>query len=206
MPARCVFSGVRTILLGAAALLAIACGEPQSDAVLFELEAAPATDARLSSLLRRELSRPPEVAALLFQMHAVADRLARLARARARDPEVASFAQESVDELASLHANMRRNCTMQRAESTYYELVGLRGQDVFAELSRDTGRFEQRYLFSLATLGAEFLSVLDNWVSPRAAPGETQAASFLRSTLWALTTRAETLLASLPEPPGSEEP
>ncbi len=190
----------RRVVWGVVAFAAIACGEPQTEALLIELGQAQGSDARLYSMLRREVSRPPEIAALLFEMHAVAERLAHLGSVRATESAVATFARDSLGELKSLHEGMVLNCTSSRAESTYFELAALRGQDVLADLRRGETHFDRRYLFGVATLGVEFAEMLERSVEPRAAAGEARELANLRSLLLKQAVRAETLL----EPPSAD--
>lgn len=184
-------------VLALALLSLVGCGEPQTAGLSAGLGSTQGSDARLSKLLWREISRPPEIAALLFELEAVAERLAHLGSRRLRHKPSLDFARESLAELREVHTSLEQNCTHKRAESTLRELTALRGQERIAELTRGEEQLAQRYLFSVVMLGAEALQIFDEYVAPRAAPAEEGELKKLRAALFSQAKRAEALLVEL---------
>src|SRR4051794_10885926 len=139
-----------------------ACAEPQTASLSTELSAVETSEARLAGMLRRSVSRAPEISMLLFELQAVADRTARIGLLRGRHNEVSKLAATSVSELATARQSLARNCTEEHSESTPWERISRRGQEIVTNLRfASDEQFDRSYLYSVAALGTEFSELLD---------------------------------------------
>ncbi len=163
-----------------------------------ELSSAQGAEARLGGMLRRPVSLRPEVAGVLFEVQAVAERAARFGVARGRHSEVVQLARRSLAELGVIYDSLERNCTAARAESTPYELARERGQDIVLNLrEHEDAQFDRNYVSTVAVLSGELAELLDTLVAPRSTDDEAKERDRLRDTLLGQEQRAQALLALL---------
>jgi hypothetical protein len=175
-----------------------ACAEPQTQSLSAELSAVQTGEARLAGMLRRSVSRAPEISALLAELLAVAERTARIGLSRGRHGDVADLAKQTLVELKAARESFDRNCTKKHSESAPWERAALRGQQIVTNLRfAADAEFDRSYLHSVAQLGAEFAELLDTSVEARGAQGEARELTRLRDLLLAQEERAEALLDSL---------
>ena len=127
-------------------------------------------------MLRRKLSRSSEIAGLLVEVEAVAERMARLGVGRGRHTEVVNLARRGGAELGALRDSIERNCTKVHSESAPAERVSLRGQDVVLNLKEsEEAQFDRSYLYSVMAVSAELAELLDTQVAPRNANNEARS-------------------------------
>jgi|GEM_PF-6101156 len=149
-------------------------------------------------MLRRPLSRPAEIAGLLFEVEAVAERTAWMGVKLGRHTELVNLARRSLAELTAVHDSLERNCTKAHDESLPFELVRSRGQAHVLDLrSGDEAQFDRTYLYGVMALHAELAELLDTQVTPHNAVEEAKERDRLRGTLLAQQQRAQDLLDAL---------
>jgi predicted outer membrane protein len=157
-----------------------------------------ATEDRLGSILRRPLSRPREIASLLFEVEAVAERTARIGITRGSHTEVVNLARRSLAELGAVRDSLDRNCTKEHSESVPFERVAERGQDIVLNLrASEDAQFDRSYLYAVMALHTELAELLDTQVAPRNAQREAEELSRLRNTLLLQEQRVQDLLDEL---------
>jgi hypothetical protein len=175
-----------------------ACAGAEATSVSSELSSVQAADERLGGMLRRPVSRAPEIAALLREVNAVAERTARLGVKRGRHSDVVNLARRSLAELGAVRDGIERNCTDKYSESAPFERVRGRGQDIVLNLREsEDAQFDRSYLYSVMALSGELAELLDVQVAARNADDEMKELDRLRNTLLTQEERAQALLDTM---------